>query len=420
VITACSRTVKALSSWYCSVTAVPQTWGLGGESMSATGATDPVTLVRGLAEMAVTSDLLAGMEDLSEVLSRLAGRAREVTDADYAAISTFDEDGKLNRFVHIGMDEELSRRLGSPPSGRGLLGELVRHQSPIRLEDLKGHATHTGWPEGHPDMGPFLGVPIRAAGTTIGSLYMTREAAREPFSEGNELAALVLALQAAVSLANALARQRSGRIALLEERVMIAQDLHDWTIQSLYALGLEADALSNDPELPQSLRETFAARVEHINGLIRGVRQYITSLEAQSPAASPELSRDLALILRELVPQGVDIVFNISAPALQELASREMEDLISIAREAVSNAVRHGQPTKIAVDLRQSEFDTALTVQDNGVGFDVNAVGRGLGTVTMHTRAQRLSAEIVILSVPGMGSTVRTTLPRRTSEDAPS
>ncbi len=86
----------------------------------------------------------------------------------------------------------------------------------------------------------------------------------------------------------------------------------------------------------------------------------------------------------------------------------------------MSNAVRHGQPTKIAVDLRQSEFDTALTVQDNGVGFDVNAVGRGLGTVTMHTRAQRLSAEIVILSVPGMGSTVRTTLPRRTSEDAPS
>ncbi|MEX1104291.1 MAG: ATP-binding protein, partial [Dehalococcoidia bacterium] len=206
--------------------------------------------------------------------------------------------------------------------------------------------------------------------------------------------------------------ERYGRIALLEERVRIAQDLHDWTIQSLYALGLEADALANDPELPQNLRETFASRVGHINDLIRGVRQYITSLEAQAPATHPELSRDLAFVLRDLVPAGIDIVFNISAPALQELSSRETEDLISIAREAISNAVRHGQPTKIAVDLRQSESDTALTVQDNGVGFEVHTVGRGLGTVTMQTRAQRLGAEISVQSIPGMGTTVRTTLPR--------
>ncbi len=365
-----------------------------------------------LAELAVTSELLAGTNDLGEVLRRLAARAQELTNADYAAISTFDEEGKLNRFVFVGMDEQIAGRLGATPSGRGLLGELVRHEHPIRLADLHSHATFTGWPEGHPDMGPFLGSPIRAGGTTIGSLYMTRDRERPAFSEADELSALFLSLQAAVSLANALARERHGRITLLEERVRIAQDLHDWTIQSLYALGLEADALSNDPELPQRVRETFALRVEHINELIRGVRQYIVSLEAESPATQPELSRDLAFILRDLVPQGVDVVFNISAPALQELSPRETEDLISIAREAISNAVRHGRPTKIALDLRQSASETALTVQDNGIGFDVHSVGRGLGTVTMQTRAQRLGGEISVLSIPGMGTTVRTTLPR--------
>ncbi len=388
----------------------------GGVSVTQPVESERPDIAQRLGEMAATSELLAGTDDLAEVLRRLAGRAREVTEADYAAISTFDEEGKLNRFVYIGVSEDLARRLGSPPTGRGLLGELVRHELPIRRDDVKAHAAYTGWPDGHPDMGPFLGVPIRAGGRTIGSLYMTRERAREPFSESDELAASMLGLQAAVSLANALARERSGRIALLEERVRIAQDLHDWTIQSLYALGLEADALANDAEMPPNVRETFVGRVEHINDLIRGVRQYITNLEAQSPVTQPELSRDLAYILRDLVPPGVDVVFNISAPALQELSSREMEDLISIAREAVSNAVRHGQPTKIAVDLRQSEDATALTVQDNGVGFEVHAVARGLGTVTMQTRAQRLGAEITVLSIPGMGTTVRTTLPRNTDD----
>jgi two-component system vancomycin resistance sensor histidine kinase VraS len=116
------------------------------------------------------------------------------------------------------------------------------------------------------------------------------------------------------------------------------------------------------------------------------------------------------------VPSGVNVVFNISAPAMQELSSREVEDLISIAREAISNAIRHGQPTKVAVDLRQSEAFTALTVQDNGSGYDVNLVGRGLGTITMQTRAERLGATLSVLSVPGMGTTVQTTLPRSGDE----
>ena len=385
--------------------------------MTLPAGSERMDLASRLGEMAVTSDLLAGTDDLSEVLRRLAARARELTGADFAAISTFDDEGKLNRFVYIGFDEELARRLGAPPKGRGLLGELVRHERPLRLDDLHSHPTFTGWPEGHPDMGPFLGVPIRTGGATIGSLYMTRERAGEPFSETDELAALVLGLQAAVGLSHALARERSGRITLLEERVRIAQDLHDWTIQSLYALGLEADALANDPELSAELRTTFASRVERINELIRGVRQYITSLEARSPVTQPELSRDLAFIIRDLVPQGTDVVFNISAPAMQELSAREMEDLISIAREAVSNAVRHGQPTKLAVDLRQSETETALTIQDNGAGFDTQVVGRGLGSVTMQTRAERLGAELAVLSIPGMGTTVRVALPRRVASD---
>jgi signal transduction histidine kinase len=240
---------------------------------------------------------------------------------------------------------------------------------------------------------------------------MTRERGKPPFSASDEMAGLVLGLQAAVSLSAAMAQERSGRLVLLEERVRIAHDLHDGMIQTLYALGLELDATERIAELPE-VRQTLTNGVARVNQLIADLRQYITALEAERPSAEPDLSRDLPFIVRQVVPAGIDTVITLSAAGLHEISSRESEDLLYLTREALSNAVRHGAPTKIAVDLRQTADETALTVQDNGSGFDQAHAHQGFGTVTMRTRAERLGGELTILSIPGMGTTVRISLPR--------
>lgn len=370
-----------------------------------------------LSEMAITSELLASSEDLSEILHRLAERAREVTGAEYAAISTFDEEGGLRRFIYCGISDEQARKLGDPPKGRGLLGRLATCDRPMRIDDLHESPYFTGWPPGHPDMSRFLGVPIRAGGRAIGSLYMTRGVDRPPFSEEDEVAAAVLSLQAAVSVSYALARERRGRIFLLEERERIAHDLHDGTIQALYALGLECDAMANREDYPPEAREALANAVRRINEIIADIRSYITMLEAATPVDQPELTRDLGFIIRQLVPPSISTVVNVSAAALQELTTRESEDLLYIAREALSNAVRHGAPTKIAVDLRQTADATVLTIQDNGVGFEEATTRRGLGTVTMRTRAERLGGELTVIPIPGMGTTVRVAIPRHHDDE---
>jgi nitrate/nitrite-specific signal transduction histidine kinase len=368
-----------------------------------------------LERMVETSELLAGATDLNEVLRRLAQRTRDVAAADYAAIGTFDDDGAIERFVHVGIDEGVARRLGSVPVGRGLLGALARAERPIRLADLTRDPRYTGWPEGHPAMGPFLGVPIRLASRNIGSLYMARDAGGPPFTDADELAAMFLALQATVGVSAALARERSGRVLLLEERVRIAHDLHDGTIQSLYALGLEFEAAASQPGIADDVRTTFNRATAQLNHLIADIRNYISMLGA--PAAwQPELSRDLAASVRQIIPDGVDAIISISAPALQELTARESEDLLYIAREALSNAARHSGATKVAIDLRQSDEETALTIQDNGIGFNTTAVRTGLGTVTIRTRAERLGGSASVLSIPGMGTTVRITIPRQPDE----
>ncbi|MFN8618115.1 MAG: GAF domain-containing protein [Dehalococcoidia bacterium] len=371
----------------------------------------PVEVLSSLSEMAITSEILAGSADLNEILQRLAQRAKEVTGADYAAISTFDDEGILTRFIYTGIDDEAARRLGDPPKGRGLLGELANQERPLRLAHLHKHPASSGWPAGHPDMDAFLGVPIRAGGRTIGSLYMTRSRGETPFTEADEAAAAVLSLQAAVSLASALARERSNRLFLLEERARIAHDLHDGTIQTLYALGLECDSFANRTDFPREAREAMASVVTRLNELIGDIRGYITMLEAATTSAEPELTRDLAFIIRQIVPPSIATVVNISAAALQMFTLRETEDLLYVAREALSNAMRHGAPSKIAVDLRQSNDATVLTIQDNGVGFDQATVRKGLGSVTMRTRADRLGAELTVIGIPGMGTTVRVSIP---------
>jgi len=202
-------------------------------------------------------------------------------------------------------------------------------------------------------------------------------------------------------------------VFLLEERARIAHDLHDGTIQSLYALGLELDMNASRPGMPDEVSSTLRTGIDRINDLIADIRGYITMLEAESPLAQPELARDLAFVIRQIVPPGIDTVVNITAAALQELGARESEDLLYITREALSNAVRHGGPTKVAIDLRQTADETALTIQDNGIGFDTANVRTGLGTVTMRTRTDRLGGNLSVLGIPGMGTTVRVSLPRR-------
>lgn len=363
-------------------------------------------------EMIETRETLSVSGDLGAVLRALVRRAREVTAARYAAISIFNPtDGSVDRFIYDGMSDELARRLGDPPEGRGLLGELARHESVLRLDDLREHTTFTGWPEGHPEMTSFLGAPIRSNGQTIGSLYMTRLEGEPPFTEADELSAVLLALQAAAGVASAIARGKEGRIGLLEERERIAHDLHDGTIQSLYALGLECDALAVRPDFPDEVREELSSWVDRINDIIADIRGYISTLEAPTPATSPELKRDLPFVVRQLVPEGIDTVVNVTAAAVQDISARQAEDLIYITREALSNAVRHGEPTKIAVDLRQDSSSLTLTIQDNGKGFDAASVRTGLGTITMRTRAERLGGELLVLGIPGMGTTIRVMVP---------
>lgn len=158
------------------------------------------------AVVAISSDL-----DLHSVLSRIVVAACDLTGAQYGALGVIGSDGNLDDFVTHGIDMELHRQIGDLPRGRGILRLLIDEPEPLRLPDLRDHPRSFGFPEHHPPMSTFLGVPVRIRGTVFGNLYLTEKRGGGEFTGQDERLVLALATAAGFVIDNA-------RAYLLSER----------------------------------------------------------------------------------------------------------------------------------------------------------------------------------------------------------
>lgn len=149
------------------------------------------------AAQAVTESL-----ELTTQLQRIVAVARELVGARYGALGVLAPDGGLERFLHSGFTDDEVRRLGPPPSGRGILGAVITEGRSIRMEHLSHDPRSVGFPPHHPPMDSFLGVPIRVEGTVFGNLYLT-EHREGPFDDIDEAIIAALAAMAGTAIANA-------------------------------------------------------------------------------------------------------------------------------------------------------------------------------------------------------------------------
>jgi signal transduction histidine kinase len=150
---------------------------------------------------------------LDAVLSRILSAASNLVDARYAALGVLTEgpECRLRTFVHLGMGDELATRIGDLPSGRGLLGLLIEDPRPLRLPDVAAHPSSYGFPEHHPAMTSFLGVPITVHGRALGSLFLTDKSGSTDFTETDEAVVVALAGVAGVAIENANRRESAAQ-----------------------------------------------------------------------------------------------------------------------------------------------------------------------------------------------------------------
>jgi len=147
--------------------------------------------------------LVAGDLSLPVVLRQIVGAARDLLGARYAALGVLGPDGRLEQFVHDGMDDGLVAEIGDLPSGHGILGLLTSAPVPISLADLSAHPAAAGFPAGHPPMRSFVGVPVRIGEEIFGNLYLTERTAGGEFTADDEELAIALAAAAGAAIVNA-------------------------------------------------------------------------------------------------------------------------------------------------------------------------------------------------------------------------
>jgi signal transduction histidine kinase len=151
---------------------------------------------------------------LGTVLQRVVDSAREVIGARYAALGVLNDDGtELSDFVTSGMTMEQREHIGALPSGKGLLGVVIRQPKAIRVGDLAHHPQRAGFPAHHPKMHSFLGVPVVGRGGRVfGNLYLTEKTGAAEFSAEDEAISVLLAASAAVAVESARLYEESQRL----------------------------------------------------------------------------------------------------------------------------------------------------------------------------------------------------------------
>ena len=369
---------------------------------------------------AVSSALLAMSRHLEvrDVLKTIVVSARELLDAQYAALGVPDDHGGFAQFVVDGVSEEQWKAIGPLPRQHGILAAMLREAAPQRLADVRRDPRFEGWPSAHPELADFLGLPIRAGDEVIGALFLANKRCPKPegacgFTQDDEELLGILAQHAAIALTNAQLYERSRELTIAEERSRLAHELHDAVSQKLFSLRLTAQAaarlVDRDPSRAKGeLQQVAALAAEAADEL----RAAVVELR---PAALDE--DGLVATLRtqiQVLDRAHTARVTFTGHGVRALPAAQEEAVLRVAQEALHNALRHSGADHVDVTLERRGSGAVLRVTDDGSGFDpriVRRAGRHLGLVSMRDRASGVGGRMTVESAPGKGTTIEMEVP---------
>jgi signal transduction histidine kinase len=359
---------------------------------------------------------------LDAVLQAVVDQARRLLRARYGALSVVDEQRRIKTFVTSGVSPEERARIGDPPTGHGLLGLPLLEGQRLRLSDLAAHPRSAGFPPHHPVMRSLLAVPVPCKGDFRGNLYVAEKQGEPAFSASDEETLVRFATKAAIAIDNAQLHERMRALAVAEERVRIAHEMHDGLAQVLAYVNTKAQAVNEFlragreeqasvqlAELAAAAREVYADVREGIVGL-RSALDTGGSL-AESLAAYVADWQDRTGVRAELA----------AAPDLVAPPSVEVQ-VARIVQEALANVRKHARASRVRIEIAPGGRGLLLTIADDGIGFDPALLRPTefprFGLATMRERAEGVGGSLQVETAPGRGTRIRVELPYGTAAEA--
>ncbi|HVQ90127.1 MAG TPA: GAF domain-containing protein [Mycobacteriales bacterium] len=389
----------------------------------------------------VVATLLAS--DSSErVLELVAYRARDVADADVAAIlapavlsgelavpaAAGDNGHRLGNLAVSEFADHISEvqrtgeprlLVGAPPPAPGLTPPAV---------ELSAGSPAAGPVAGLPPRsavepgigsaglagsagldGPSMLVPFAAGNRPLGVLLVTRLAGRPGFGDTDLAMASMFAGHAALAVEFARAHRDREWLAVLEDRDRIARDLHDVVIQRLFVAGLSLQAVTrtlDSPELVSKLERT----VDDLDRTVTEIRRSIFSLRSPLVGRDGLRARLLSLCTTAAGLLGTEPQVRLDGPLDTVVPDPIADHLAAVLREALTNITRHAQASEVEVQARTDGTGLLLEVSDNGIGVDPAVLRRG-GLANIARRAEELGGLMKIGPGPAGGTVLTWEVP---------
>jgi signal transduction histidine kinase len=297
------------------------------------------------------------------------------------------------------------------PISRGIIGAAAVARRPEIVNDVTADPRYVSVPNA--GIRSEVAVPILQSERLWGVIDV---AGLHPFSDGDLSGLAIVADQLAVALENASLYERAQTAGELEERQRLARELHDSVTQLVFSVTLIAQSVAPAYRRDPAEGERRIGRVLELSQqALAEMRALLAELRPAGPVPNgllPALDQ-----LRARVSAREPLVIDLEAASYTSHPRDYEEVLYRIVQEALNNVVKHARAGRVSIQLAQAGGALALTIADDGQGFDpaaprpAQAGSGGLGLVVMRERVERLGGEVVIKSAPGQGAAVRVTLP---------
>jgi signal transduction histidine kinase len=355
----------------------------------------------------VTQRLLS-QADADEVLALVTGQALEISGADLVVLALPAGDGRQLVIEHAaGEGAEEAIGLVLPVAG-SVSGMVLGSGKPLSMEDFSSDERAAPVAREHLHLGPAVVVPLGAPGNVRGILTAGRRPGSMPLAPPAVEMLISFAAQAGVGIELAGHRRDAERFAVFEDRDRIARDLHDLVIQRLYATGMSLESLSARMGESDN-RQRVSSAVDDLDETIKEIRNAIFTLHSR-PAAD---QAGLRARILEVADQAVGVLG--FAPALrmsgrldERVPADTAEHLLGALREALSNAGRHANASKVEVTVEAGQ-ELILLVRDNGTGM--KQPGHRSGLANLAERAGLLGGTMRTRPADGGGTELEWRVP---------
>jgi signal transduction histidine kinase len=351
----------------------------------------------------VTGLLLAGAET-SATRELLVANAAQIAQADLALLLIRRDDDVFE--VHAAHGTNHETFLGRDfVAVEPVSSAVLANERPLRLGPGT-RAFSAALDEAAPGVefpGPVLLVPLVTGRGLLGVLAVVREQDR-PFADADVRMITAFAGHTALAVEFLRASADRQRLAVLEDRDRIAQDLHDLVIQRLFAVGLGLQGVSSLVRSPQ-IAGKLAGFVDDLDTTIHAIRQTIFSLQEPVDSSSG-LRGDMVRVLAEASQSlGFEPRLTLQGPIDSAVPASTTPELLAVLREALSNVARHAQAriARVTLAVDTDAWRVTLVVEDDGRGIG-QVVSLGQGIHNMKSRAQRLGGTCTLVPGPDGGT----------------